>query len=898
MAATDSTLQINITTTADLSGVKEVQNAIDGATQSVKQTQEAAAGLPRSFELTRYEAAALSREIADGVVSARGLGTALSALGNPVAIIGIGVFTLVKMLSDAHAAAVKVTEEFEAQSRELLNTSRSLQDLAKAATTEQDLANMARTFTTELQTQTDKLQALTRQAADASGWERFRIALGGVITDVFTLQSQWNDYGNATDKAAIAQQDYLNKLILTQQNVERNAEANVRYAQSLPVTTAEIMKLNLQLDDLKIASLAAADAGDNPRWIELQKKMADLRAVIALVTGEWNKLNEAAKKFQEEQSRIEKEGEQKAKVAEQQELNAALRQGSEILERIRQQQELIKANPFMGADAKQVAMIQQYRAEMDAIVAQMQKLQAMKVGITDPAELERINAETQKLRFTWQQLSLELQGALRPLQSELQTWVNGFGTTMHQLATTIEDTVGTALQGVNQWIVTGKFNLQSMMQSIELLGLKLVEQLILQRVMSAVNAQAAATTAAVTGPQIAAALAPAATAATVASFGSAAIAAPAEFATALFAIQAMSVAHEGGEVGRLKRLHDGGLAPDERLIVAETGEIMMRRSVADKYGDFLLSLNAGLIGHAGGIIPTFQTGGMVTTGFGESTGISIEPTPIPQWGAYTGGGNYQVSPTLYPTDTGGGGPIVQIWTDPSGSGIPPLIAPPPMPYINGPAPSVSPSAGFVSATTPTVYTPMGGSTGIFAPLFGGVFSGHGAGPQFSSSGPQMSWSGSSGLIADALAMMVSGGGGLGLRGAAVAEQTGTAFDQAMMRWIAHGGTEDSFYAAMANAPVSFPRHTGITAASAASAFRAFTSGGFHQKAGTSKGGIFHAGGGPIGGGGVRGSGRLGGDVHVYAFTDLKALTKHMGSRDGKKVIFDTVRGNKIRLGMR
>ena len=39
-------------------------------------------------------------------------------------------------------------------------------------------------------------------------------------------------------------------------------------------------------------------------------------------------------------------------------------------------------------------------------------------------------------------------------------------------------------------------------------------------------------------------------------------------------------------------------------------------------------------------------------------------------------------------------------------------------------------------------------------------------------------------------------------------------------------------------------------------------------------------------------------VHVYAFTDLKALTKHMASREGQKVIFDTVQGRSIDLGIK
>jgi hypothetical protein len=50
-----------------------------------------------------------------------------------------------------------------------------------------------------------------------------------------------------------------------------------------------------------------------------------------------------------------------------------------------------------------------------------------------------------------------------------------------------------------------------------------------------------------------------------------------------------------------------------------------------------------------------------------------------------------------------------------------------------------------------------------------------------------------------------------------------------------------------------------------------------------------------GGGSVSGGG---GGIHIYAFTDLKALTKHLGSREGKKIIFDTVKGRSIDLGIK
>jgi hypothetical protein len=50
------------------------------------------------------------------------------------------------------------------------------------------------------------------------------------------------------------------------------------------------------------------------------------------------------------------------------------------------------------------------------------------------------------------------------------------------------------------------------------------------------------------------------------------------------------------------------------------------------------------------------------------------------------------------------------------------------------------------------------------------------------------------------------------------------------------------------------------------------------------------------GGGVSGRGG-GAGIHIYAFTDLKQLTKHMASKDGQKIIFDTVKGRRIDLGI-
>jgi hypothetical protein len=59
-------------------------------------------------------------------------------------------------------------------------------------------------------------------------------------------------------------------------------------------------------------------------------------------------------------------------------------------------------------------------------------------------------------------------------------------------------------------------------------------------------------------------------------------------------------AHTGGFLSRglvIPMMHIGGLAGDEMLIKAQTGEYMMRRSAVQRYGrGFMDSVNAGRFG--------------------------------------------------------------------------------------------------------------------------------------------------------------------------------------------------------------------------------------------------------------------------------------------------------------
>lgn len=670
MATTDSTLEIDIVTSADLTGIQAIQNSLNsingeavkstdiwatmGKTMTESAVQTAAAVKQTGggivalggevektynwFKLTRAEAAALSRELLSGQVSARGLATSLAGFGNIVAIAAIGVYTIVKVMIDAHAAAAKLRAEWEAAARDLDDIAEGLSRMSAAAKSQEDLASIARTFSAQLQSSNDKLKELEGAAKDDT-IARFFVNIGGAIQDLITLQDQWhNDFATGTDLAVQRQKDFMKGLDDTQIKAMRAAEAQVEWAKSLSATPDTIARLNNQLDEMTIAAANAAKAGDVKTWKELQIAMSNLASIIAILTGRWHQLNEEAKKSQEEADRIAREAAEKAKVKQEQEFNAALREGAMILEKIHEQQELINSAPFMGADEKQISLIRQYRTELQEIQRQLARLQTMKGGVTDPAEIARLNAETQKLQFQWQRITQQLSAALHPIRAELQSWVNSWGTSAHQIATTIEDTIGQALQGLNQWIVTGKFNLQGMMQSIEMLGLKLIEQMLLQQLMGKVNAAQSVAQAAITGPAVAAAWAPAATMVTIATQGAAAVAAPEEVFAALFAVQGLALAHEGGAVGdNLPRFHNGGLAPDEVPIIAQTGEIVIQRSVAQANRDFLLALNAlpgshfqqtgvrhgthgrggGLMGGGGGSF------GMTPSGWGSLVGTGI-----------------------------------------------------------------------------------------------------------------------------------------------------------------------------------------------------------------------------------------------------------------------------------
>jgi hypothetical protein len=679
----DSDLKIKVTSTADTSGIDDVtaamrnfQDVANRTGETVQQVQARFAEGPKfvqaltqeatktaeAFTLTRTEAASLANELVRGEVSARGLGTALSGLGGNVAIAGIAAFALYEVINNSAEAtlkAAKAAAEFETALRrdveqwaQMAQFARSLGDVVNLSSkVSQDLDKMA----------SDMQKFRTEQlAAWKTFWDAIQPFFKG-IPGVGTfagqkqadLQKQQEDLNKATQagntEITVAEQkaaDYANAVAHLSQGISD-------YGQKVKDATARLQELDAQ-------------AAKDPTNLNVEKERS-----AAL-----KDLQETQKTYQQlvaDQSRLD-DANKKDDTSNKDRL-ATYRELQTVIQGIRQQQQLIQGAPFMGADEKSKALLDSYVAQIQKLQQLIGSLQAQKAsGVLDPAQLEHVNQLLQQSNFEVQSLTQKIQGLQAPLRTELTSWAAQWGTTSHQIATTIEQTIGASLQAVNQFLVTGKFNAQALLQQIETLGLQLVEQMLIQRVMAAINAGAAAGQAAVTGPAIAAAFAPAATAVTVATEGQAALTAPASFAAALALIQGMVFAQHGGVipghgtgdtvpamltpgefvVNRQSAQAIGYGNLEEMNMYAAGGRVRPGRSF---YGDWVWHTN-----EAGEVVP-------MQLPSGNDGGLSFDDLINMPWG---GGGG---------TPSSGGTPASTGFTPPPTGGIP-FVPPPGVPFVS------------------------------------------------------------------------------------------------------------------------------------------------------------------------------------------------------------------------
>jgi hypothetical protein len=564
------------------------------------------------------------------------------------------------------------------------------------------------------------------------------------------------------------------------------------------------------------------------------------------------------------------------------EVSVAIRELETVLQSIRQQQQVISTNPLLGVGEKDQALVKSYTQELQALYAEIAKLTALKAGPLDPGQLTEVNQKLQQANAEVQLLDNKLVGLTHPLQASLAQWVNSFGTAAQQLGKTIEGSINAALQATNQLLLDAVFrtgNWQQTLQGVERqiinLFLTFLEQLALQRIAALLGITTTTTAKVASGVAIAAANAPAAAASSIATDGVSAEEGSAAALAAIAEIEGALVVHEGGSIKR-RRMHAGGLAHDEVPLIGQEGEIMIQKSVAEQPGmtDFLLALNAGDLFHNGGRLggrlgagrrsPSLRFGARRTRGRRGPRGGEFAHFLLPganTFGSFSFGGRQFDSLSQMAESAPG------LFEDMIDRGdVPPFEEPSPLP---------SPEPNPFGTYDPNVFinqpwmTPGGGPGpgGIPTEGLGPTWAERGYDPgqydpawQYSTMGPYI---------------------------------PGTPFftPEGNITTIGPSG----YPQAIPLQPFSITANPADLDPGAIVSQIPMTqhSGGRISRRSMHVGGMIsrmHSGGSV--GGAMRGAG-----VHIYAFTDLKEIIKHMGSREGQKIIFDTVQGRRIDLGI-
>ena len=677
-------LQINVVTKADTTGLDEVKTKLGGITDSVA-SQLAAAGATfdpargiftsaakdvesigfgatfagAQLNKARGEATVLAREIATGSVNARTIGALLGALGTPITIAAIAGLGLFKVFDNIGKAIVADANEFKKMTEELDKQETSWFNLANAADNFGDALKLSEKIQPELDKVASGLEALKNRSVGI--WDDIK-ALGTQSLGA-TPYSWLGSSGGKTQKDAdvAAQLEFLtNQLLRAKAAGDEATQSALNWQIALGRPPSEgIIQYSGIVGDLKVKVDAAYDAWTklittDPAkaealrgvWVQLVSLLQIAQGHLAELTNDQNKLNQGADRT--------------AEAAQRREINDLLKTEANTLSEVRQQQELIKANPFLSIQAQQEALHNLALREQAIIYVEIQKdlaeISKLKT-IGDPkntAEIDRLIAEVQKLETEYQKLGFTIQQTTftGAIQADFNQWANSFGSVSTQVFNTFKQAADSAFSSLNQYIVTGTFNLQNFLQSLELLALRLIEQLALQEILNLIGGEASVATAKAIGPQIAAAYAGAATAVSTATYGIApAVGAAAELA----ALGTITGALAGGG-GFRKGGYTGDGSADEIAGPAHKGEFFFSAEETNALGvPFLKQLAA----NAGGVA-RFHRGGAMGGEFGVEPSILTQPSDtsyVPQWMStqpYWGGDTPPGGVNIY-----GGGPTVE-----------------------------------------------------------------------------------------------------------------------------------------------------------------------------------------------------------------------------------------------
>jgi hypothetical protein len=568
--------------------------------QAEEATAVAGATMGINIAKARQEATVLGRELATGTVRASTLGSLLGSLGPTITIASIAAYELYKWITSTYEEEVKVQEEAGKLLDNFIEAQKELQRMARNAKDVGDQIKLSDSIKIELSKAS--VDAAKWRSEELVWWKSWADDIAGFIRKIIPDAGAGFGANAAKLKAGIIEPTGDGKTpdSFEKELADQKAAAEARYAQLVDTSVRNQLKgvdsvktwldnlnhlprsisdYNQKLDEAraKVDRLAAAlKAGGGTadsrqgllgQYRDALRDVKDVQSGLDVLVKEQDKLNKKTK-----------EGSEARK-----EFSASLREDQNTLQRIRIEQELINKDPFLDPNAKQNLLAANARQELASLNVDIQRQQSLIHGTAlDPVQLQQAIQKLQEMQGSAAKLNQTLASTgsvSKELRTSLAQWAQSFGDTGHQIGEVIKGSVNAALQQMNQWILTGKFSLRDLLSSFAQLGLQLLEQLALQKVMSLLNITTTTAAAQTAGPIVAAAWATPAALVSVATEGEADAVGQTALAETVAFSQALSIAHEGGVVGSLPSYRGGPLASDERLVVTRVGEIIIPTNV-------------------------------------------------------------------------------------------------------------------------------------------------------------------------------------------------------------------------------------------------------------------------------------------------------------------------------
>ncbi len=574
-----------------INGLLTDQNALL-TLAATKQQETAGFSLLAGANLNKAkgEATVLAREIATGSVNARTLGALLGSLGPTLTVGAIGGFALFEIIKRSADEAARLEKEMAKQVEDLFKQEDQWRQLALAAGEFSDVAKLGEKIGEEIDKANEKLTTFRQQQQSWIDWI-VKYLPGSVHAGMFGALGGSGKQGEIDQQAQIVAKGLQDAQKLLQTAEEsRAAWEKIQLepaAQGVEDLKTKVAELRAELEKLKPLAFKSI-IGATPGEIQaITDAFDNYRRKLALVLIDEERL-----------SGLQKKADRDAEVNQRREVTNLLKEEELILQQIRGDQEVISRNPVLAVGDRDAALHTLSLREQATVLAEIYKIEqeiSKLQAIGDPKSQQEVTQLTQKLqalKTEYQLLGFEIQkttfgGAIR---ADLANWVNSWGTAAHQIANTIQQTIGTSLEQLNQYIVTGKFNVQDLERQFILFGLRLLEQLALQRIASLLNITTTTTAAATAGQTLAAATSAAAINTSIATYGAADTEGLAAYIAALTSARAASIAGfaEGGFTGNR----------DERAIagVVHGGEYVFTAEQTESLGvPFLQQLASGTL---------------------------------------------------------------------------------------------------------------------------------------------------------------------------------------------------------------------------------------------------------------------------------------------------------------